>query len=67
MLSLEVAFLLRGVTDETINLTEVGTGDMLDGARFSDPLIGTPGKKCMSHWDLVHTLVHVGAGFLIGI
>ena len=67
MLSLEVAFLLRGVTDETINWTEVGTGGMLHGARFSNLLIGSPGKKCMSHWDPVHTLVPVGAGFLIGI
>ena len=63
MLSLEMAFLLRGVTDGITNSTEVGTGGMLDVPWFSNLFMGTPGKKFMSHRDPVHTLVHVDAWF----
>ena len=63
MLSLEIAFLLRGVTDGITNSTEVGAGGMLDVSRFSNLFMGTPGKKFMSHRDPVHTLVHVDAWF----
>lgn len=60
--------LLRGVTDETINLTEVGTGWYAWWGHCSlFKLLLEPWEEMHVILNLVHTLVHVGAGFLIGI
>lgn len=65
MLPLEITFLLRGVTDDVINLREVGTGGMLDVSRFSDLFIGTLGRNiCHIRTQCIHSPVWM-YGFLI--
>ena len=65
MLSLEITFLLRGVTDDVINLREVGTGGMLDVSWFSGLFIGTLGRNtCHIRTQCTHSPMWM-YGFLI--